>query len=65
MDEFISRLKKYEQFTELTREMCMELIEYIVVDEYAADRPRHIEIYYKFIDKPLADKRHLDLQNKS
>ena len=61
VDKFISRLKKYAGAEELTREMCMELIEYIVVDEYAADRPRHIEIYYKFLDKALENKNHLSL----
>ena len=61
VEKFVSRLKKYADATELTREMCMELIEYIVVDEYAADRPRHIEIYYKFLDKALENKNHLDL----
>ena len=61
VDKFISRLKKYAGAEELTREMCMELIEYIVVDEYAADRPRHLEIYYKFLDKALENKNHLSL----
>ncbi len=61
VEKFVSRLKKYADATELTREMCLELIEYIVVDEYAADRPRHIEIYYKFLDKALEDKNHLKL----
>ena len=61
VEKFIARLKKYAGAEELTREMCLELIEYIVVDEYAADRPRHIEIYYKFLDKALENKNHLDL----
>lgn len=59
-EEFIRRLKKYTDVRELTREMCLELIEYITVDEYAADRPRDIHIYYKLLDKPLKDKRRLD-----
>ena len=61
VDEFIKRLKKYTDVQELTREMCLELIEYITVDEYAADRPRDIHIYYKLLDKPLPDKRRLDV----
>ena len=61
VEKFVSRLKKYADAAELTREMCKELIEYIVVGEYAADRPRHIEIYYKFLDKALENKNHLDL----
>lgn len=59
VDEFIRRLKKYTDVQELTREMCLELIEYITVDEYAADRPRDIHIYYKLLDKPLVDKKFL------
>lgn len=31
--EFISRLKRYAGATELTREMCLDLIEYATVDE--------------------------------
>ena len=60
VEEFIRRLKKYTDVQELTREMALELIEYITVDEYAADRPRDIHIYYKLLDKPLKDKRRLD-----
>ena len=60
VEEFIRRLKKYTDVQELTREMALELIEYITIDEYAADRPRDIHIYYKLLDKPLADKRRLD-----
>lgn len=62
VDEFIKRLKKYTDVQELTREMCLELIEYITVDEYAVDRPRDIHIYYKLLDKPLPDKRRLDVK---
>lgn len=60
VEEFIRRLKKYTDVQELTREMALELVEYITVDEYAADRPRDIHIYYKLLDKPLKDKRRLD-----
>lgn len=53
VDEFIKRIKKYVDVQELTRELCLELIEYITVDEYTSetDKPRDIHIYYKFIDK--------------
>ncbi len=57
VDEFIRRMRKYADIQELTREIAMELIEYITVDEYSAERPRDIHIYYKLLDKPLADKR--------
>ena len=50
---------KYIDVQELTREMCLELIEYITVDEYASDRPRDIHIYYKLLEKPLPHKKFL------
>ena len=61
VEKFIQRLKKWSDVECLTRELCMELIEFIVVyarpEEYGA--PRNIDIYYKFISKPLADGRNL------
>lgn len=53
VDEFIKRIKKYVDIRELTRELCLEIIEYITVDEYTdeTDKPRNIHIYYKFLDK--------------
>ena len=56
---FIERLKKYTDVQELTREMCLELIEYITLDAYVEGQPREIYIYYKLIDEPLPDKRSL------
>ncbi len=51
--EFISRLKRYAGATELTREMCLDLIEYFTVDAYQGRKAvRDIHIYYKLIDKP-------------
>ena len=61
VEEFIRRLKKYTDVQELTREMCLELIEYITVDEYAKDRPREIHIYYKLLEKPLPHKKFLEV----
>ena len=63
-EEFIRRLKKYTDVQELTREMCLELIEYITVDAYAADRPRDIHIYYKLLEKPLPHKKFLVIDNQ-
>ena len=60
VEEFICRLKKYTDVQELTREMALELIEYVTIDEYSADRPRDIHIYYKLLDKPLLNKLRLD-----
>ena len=53
VDEFIKRIKKYVDIRELTRELCLEIIEYITIDEYTdeTDKPRNIHIYYKFLDK--------------
>ena len=62
VEEYINRLKKYADVSELTREMALELIEYITIDEYAADRPRDIHIYYKLLDKPLPNKMRLDVK---
>ena len=63
VEMFIQRLKKYVDVQELTREMCLDLIEYIVVyerpEKYGA--PRKIDIYYKFIDNHLVDGRNLYL----
>ena len=41
--------------------MALELIEYITVDAYAADKPRNIHIYYKLLDKPLPHKRYIEV----
>lgn len=53
VDEFIRRIKRYAEVTELTRELCLDIIEYITIDRYSGDKdaPRSIHIYYKFIDK--------------
>ena len=53
------RLRKYTDVQELTREMCLELIEYITLDAYIEGQPREIYIYYKLLDEPLKDKRSL------
>lgn len=52
VDEFMSRIKRYANVEELTREICLELIEYISVGVIPKDKdiPREIHIYYKLID---------------
>ena len=64
VDEFIRRLKAYIDVPELTREMCMELIEFVTVDECPgkySKAPREIHIYYKLIDKqPLPVRKCLE-----
>lgn len=61
VEEFIQRFKKWSNVECLTRELCLDLIEFIVVyarPEKSGD-PRKIDIYYKFINKPIADSRNL------
>lgn len=57
VEEFIRRLKQYADAPVLTREMCVDLIEYIVVGDRPKDKstPRNIQIYYKFLDNGLSD----------
>ena len=49
VEEFISRIKKYLEVKELTREMCVELIDRIIVGGFprATNQPQKIEIVYK------------------
>ena len=57
VDEYIRRLKSYAGAEELTRKMCLDLIEYFTVDAYQGRKAvRDIHIYYKLIDKPLKNK---------
>lgn len=60
IDKFIERVKKYADVQKLTREMCLELIEYITIDKHPSDRKaeRDIHIYYKFLDKPVEHSLH-------
>ncbi len=66
MDEFIRRLKAHMEVTELTREICMEPIEFIRVDKCPgkySKEPREIHIYYKLIDKtPHPEKKYIKNQ---
>ncbi len=48
-EEYIRRLKSYGKGESLTREMCLQLIDYIAVGEKVADNvEREIDIHYKF-----------------
>ncbi len=48
-EEYIRRLKCYGKGDNLTREMCLQLIDYIAVGEKVADNvEREIDIHYKF-----------------
>lgn len=58
VDEYIRRLKSYIGAEELTREICLDLIEYFTVNAYQGRKViRDIHIYYKLIDKPLKNKK--------
>lgn len=47
--EYIEKLKHYGKCETLTREMCLQLIDFIAVGEKSADgNERNIQIYYKF-----------------
>ena len=68
VDEFIRRLKAYMKVPELTREMCMELIEFITVDECPgkySKAPREIHIYYKLIDKSAGKEQFQSWENRT
>lgn len=68
VDEFICRLKAYMEVPELTREMCMELIEFITVDECPgkySKQPREIHIYYKLIDKSASKEQFRLWENRT
>lgn len=58
VDEYICRLKSYAGVEELTRQMALDLIEYITIDNNTRKKavPRDIHIHYKLIDKPLKNK---------
>jgi hypothetical protein len=61
VDRFVENIKKYVDIQDLTREICLELIEYIVVGERpeSKDEDRQIHIFYKFLDKGLTEKRNI------
>lgn len=60
IDEFIRRLRSFENAEVLTREMCNELIEYVKVDSYVSPTaPRDIYIHYKLLDEPMNDSNNL------
>lgn len=49
VDEFIRKIKRYINPTELTREMCIELIDRVIIGAAPKnkDEPRNIQIVYK------------------
>ena len=66
VDEFIRRIKQYIDVQEITREMCLELIECITIDKCPGryvKAPREIHIYYKLIDKNAAEQFQRSKQN--
>ncbi len=47
-ENYVKSLRSHAEITGLTREICLELIEFITVGERSADGGREIRIYYKF-----------------
>ena len=49
VDEFIRRMKKHINAPELTRELCLELFEKLVIGgkETITDKSQEVHIYYK------------------
>ena len=58
-EQFALREPGEDALQTLTRELGLELIEYVTVGAYTPNEPREINIYYKFLDKPLNDKKTL------
>lgn len=52
-DFYSENLKRYTDVPELTRELCLELIEYITIGASPDDKTgaREIHIYYKLLGK--------------
>ena len=56
VEEYVERLKRYGRCGTLTREMCLQLIEFISIGEWKENtQQRDIHIYYKFISGGLTD----------
>lgn len=63
VDEFIRRIKQYIDVRELTREMCIELIEGITIGAEPDDKTgmREIHIYYKLLGKNCESAKALSI----
>lgn len=59
VDTFIAKVKKYVDVKELTREICLDLINYMTIGPIPQDKnePREINIYYKLMDKNQPPKK--------
>lgn len=54
VEEYIARLKQYAKREDLTREMCLQLIEFITIEKIPTDsEQRQIHIYYKLISNQM------------
>ena len=63
IEEFIRRIKKYIDVRELTREMCMQLIEGITIGAAPGDKTgaREVHIYYKLLGKNCEPEKTLSI----
>ena len=63
VDEFIRRIKQYIDVRELTREMCVQLIEGITIGATPGDKTgaREVHIYYKLLGKNCESENSLSI----
>ena len=63
VDEFIRRIKQYIDVRELTREMCVQLIEGIAIGATPGDKTgaREVHIYYKLLGKNCESEKSLSI----
>lgn len=63
VEEFIRRIKQYIDVRELTREMCMQLIEGITIGAAPGDKTgaREVHIYYKLLGKNCEPEKTLSI----
>ncbi len=63
VDEFIRRIKQYIDVRELTREMCVQLIEGFTIGATPGDKTgaREVHIYYKLLGKNCESEKSLSI----
>ena len=63
VEEFIRRIKQYIDVRELTREMCVQLIEGITIGAAPGDKTgaREVHIYYKLLGKNCESEKTLSI----
>ncbi|MGN0818205.1 MAG: recombinase family protein [Candidatus Coproplasma sp.] len=59
-EEYIKRVKKIFDYPTLTRETCLQTIEFITVGEVNSNNQREIQIYYKFAKPTEINTKNID-----